>query len=61
MRGPAKCSTDNISTLETKHRAIAADIGVSDITVGRARKELQHHVAVEERVGLDGKTRTFSA
>lgn len=38
-------------------RAIGADIGVSGETVRRARKATATDVAVEKRVGLDGKAR----
>ena len=40
---------------EKSDRAIAEELGVSDMTVGRARKQVQHDVAPEKRVGLDGK------
>ena len=36
-------------------RAIAAEIGVSDMTVGRARKSGATSVAPEKRTGKDGK------
>jgi hypothetical protein len=42
---------------EKSDRAIAAVIGVSDKTVGKARKATAEHSAVETRVGLDGKAR----
>jgi hypothetical protein len=38
-------------------RAIAAEIGVSDKTVGKARRATAESSAVEARVGLDGKAR----
>jgi len=38
-------------------RAIAADIGVSDRTVNRARGSTATHDAVEKRVGADGRAR----
>jgi hypothetical protein len=38
-------------------RAIAAEIGVSDRTVNRARNATATHDAVETRIGLDGKAR----
>jgi hypothetical protein len=41
---------------EKSDRAIAADIGVSPMTVNRARATVPD-VTVEERIGLDGKTR----
>jgi hypothetical protein len=44
---------------EKSDRAIAKEIGVGDMTVGRARNQLQHDVAVDERIGLDGKTRSM--
>jgi hypothetical protein len=42
---------------EKSDRAIAAEIGVADRTVNRARKATATDVAVESRVGLDGKAR----
>ena len=41
---------------EKSDRAIAAEIGVSDRTINRARQSTATHDAVE-RTGLDGKTR----
>jgi hypothetical protein len=41
---------------EKSDRAIAADIGVSPMTVSRARATVPD-VTVDERIGLDGKTR----
>jgi hypothetical protein len=39
-------------------RALAAKVGVSHMTIGRARKNATvTHVTVEKRVGLDGKAR----
>jgi hypothetical protein len=38
-------------------RAIAAEIGVSHTTVQEARKATGNHLPVDERTGLDGKTR----
>lgn len=38
-------------------RAIAEEIGVSDRTVNRARKSTATNVAVEKRIGKDGKQR----
>jgi hypothetical protein len=43
---------------EKSDRAIAADIGVSQPTVSKARKETtDNNLSVERRIGLDGKTR----
>jgi hypothetical protein len=42
---------------EKSDRAIAAEIGVSDKTVAKARKATADNSAVEERTGLDGKKR----
>jgi hypothetical protein len=43
---------------EKSDRAIAADIGVTAPTVGKARKESTvNNFTVDERTGLDGKTR----
>jgi hypothetical protein len=42
---------------EKSDRAIAAEIGVSGETVRQARKQLPSDLAVDERTGLDGKTR----
>jgi len=42
---------------EKSDRAIAADLGVSHTTVQNARKETGNQLPVDERVGLDGKTR----
>jgi hypothetical protein len=45
---------------EKSDRAIAADIGVSQPTVSKIRKELEatdNNLSVEERIGLDGKKR----
>jgi hypothetical protein len=42
-------------------RAIAAEIGVSDKTVGKARRATAESSAVEARVGLDGKARNQPA
>src|SRR5262245_51150466 len=36
-------------------RTVAKEIGVSDMTVGRARKATVTNIAVDKRVGLDGK------
>jgi hypothetical protein len=41
---------------EKSNRAIADEIGVSDMTVGRARKEGATDVAPEEVIGRDGKS-----
>lgn len=46
------------SNRHLSNRALAAKVGVSDQTIGRARKATATHVAVEEkRVGRDGKAR----
>jgi phage N-6-adenine-methyltransferase len=45
------------ATPEKSDRAIAADIGVSAMTVNRARKSTVTDDTVDERIGLDGKTR----
>jgi regulator of replication initiation timing len=42
---------------EKSDRAIAAEIGVSDKTVGKARRATAESSAVDTRVGLDGKAR----
>ena len=45
---------------EKSDRAIAAEIGVSQPTVSKARKDLEatdKELSVDERIGLDGKTR----
>jgi hypothetical protein len=42
---------------EKSDRAIAAEIGVSDKTVGKARRATAEYSAVDTRVGLDGKAR----
>src|SRR6266481_5565577 len=42
---------------EKSDRAIAAEIGVSDKTVGKARRATAEFSAVDTRVGLDGKAR----
>jgi hypothetical protein len=42
---------------EKSDRAIAAEIGVSDKTVGKARRATAENSAVETRLGLDGKAR----
>jgi transposase len=42
-------------------RAIAAEIGVSDFTVRKARKRTASNLAVEKRVGKDGKARKMPA
>jgi hypothetical protein len=42
---------------EKSDRAIAEEVGVSDMTVGRARKLTATNVAVEGRLGKDGKKR----
>lgn len=51
---------------QKSNRAIAADLGISDMTVQRARKQLQQNVAVGAtsaveagRIGLDGKYRSM--
>jgi hypothetical protein len=46
---------------EKSDRAIAAEIGVSDKTVGRARRTTADYSAVDTRVGLDGKARKRAA
>lgn len=40
---------------EKSNRALAEELGVSDMTVKRARDEVQHNVAPEKRQGKDGK------
>jgi hypothetical protein len=45
---------------EKSDRAIAADLGVSPTTVGKAR-ELSSGGQLDERIGLDGKTRKLPA
>lgn len=42
---------------EKSDRAIAADLGVSDRTVNRARKSTATNDAVRQRIGKDGKAR----
>jgi hypothetical protein len=42
---------------EKSNRAIAAEIGADEKTVRKARKSTADQSAVQERVGLDGKTR----
>jgi hypothetical protein len=42
-------------------RVLAAELGVTDMTVGRARKATATNVAVEKRVGKDGKARKAPA
>jgi hypothetical protein len=47
---------------EKSSRAIAAEIGVDKNVVEKARKELTgEHSPVDERIGLDGKTRKLPA
>jgi ribosomal protein L29 len=50
----AKAITENPNKSD---RAIAAEIGVSDRTVNRARGSTATHDAVEKRVGADGRAR----
>ena len=45
---------------ERSDRAIAADLGVSGETVRQARKQLPSDLAVDARIGLDGKARQLS-
>ena len=56
---PAQRAADAIAKNPTKsNRAIADELGVSDMTVGRARKKsTATGVAVDRRTGKDGKTR----
>jgi ParB-like chromosome segregation protein Spo0J len=42
---------------EKSNRAIAAEIGVDEITVRRARRPTATNVAVDKRIGRDGKAR----
>lgn len=42
---------------EMSDRAIAAEIGVSAPTVGKARKETVNEFTVDKRIGMDGKAR----
>jgi len=42
---------------EKSDRAIAADIGVSQPTVSKARKATDNGLSVDKRIGLDGKAR----
>lgn len=45
---------------EKSNRAIAAELGVSDMTVGRARESLGATYVAPDRLGRDGKIYTFS-
>jgi hypothetical protein len=42
---------------EKSNRAIASETGISEPTIRRARDATASHDAVDERIGLDGKTR----
>lgn len=53
----AKAAAAIVAKPEKSNRAIADEIGVSHETVRRARESTATGVAVDERVGLDGKTR----
>jgi hypothetical protein len=44
---------------EKSDRAIAKELGVHHSTVNEARKQLSDNPTVNERIGLDGKTRKF--
>jgi len=57
MPASARAAKAIVENRDKSDRAIAAEIGVSGETVRQARKQLPSDLAVDTRVGLDGKVR----